>query len=43
LLESFVSAKTIMQRAQVTQDAVDHIHARGGRFLRRHQVDGSVS
>jgi hypothetical protein len=43
LVELFVSGKTAMQRAKVIQDAIDHIHSRGGRFLRRHQVDGTVS
>ena len=42
LVESFVTGKTAMQRSKVIQDAIDHIHSRGGRFLRRHQVDGTV-
>jgi hypothetical protein len=32
-----------MQRSKVVQDAIDHIHSRGGRFLRKHQLDGTVS
>jgi hypothetical protein len=42
LIEPFVSGATATQRTNAIQDAVDHIHSLGGRFLRRHQINGTV-
>jgi hypothetical protein len=42
LVEQFIIGTTATQRTTVIQDAVDHIHSRGGRFLRRHQINGTV-
>jgi hypothetical protein len=41
-LELYLALRTPMERTKVQWKIIDNIHARGGRFLRKHQVDASV-
>jgi hypothetical protein len=42
-MNTFTSSRSAHERNAIIQSVMDKIHARGGRFLRKHQIDDSVS